>query len=90
MERVDFLMKNGKTRLMYRHQAEALRRAGMGTYETRDMARQPMIAPVLAPVALGDGYDLMTREQLFALAKERGITVPGASGTDKVRAALRA
>ena len=38
----------------------------------------------------GHGADgKMTREQLFALAEERGIKVHGASGADKVRAALR-
>lgn len=92
MARVEFMMKNGRTRLIPEHQAKVLQRAGLGIYETADMGHKPTIAPILAPapVVQTDAYDAMTREQLFALAKERGIAVPGASGTDKVRAALRA
>ena len=90
MERVDFTFKRGgRTKLVTTAQATVLQRAGFGTYQTRDMARQPMVAPVLQPEQTVDGYDAMTREQLFALAEERGIKVHGASGADKVRAALR-
>lgn len=88
MERVDFLIKKtGKTVLMPAHQAEVLRKVGLGTYATRDMARQVFVAPTLTA---GDGLDAMTREQLFELAERRGIKVHGSSGADKVRAALRA
>ena len=37
MERVDFLFKNGHTRVMARRQAEIISKLGHGTYMTRDM-----------------------------------------------------
>ena len=77
-----------------------MERAGLGTYQTRDMARQPMMtkpmqaAPVAEPVMVaaqpeGDGLDTLDKEQLHALAKERDVKVHHLAGADKVRAALR-
>lgn len=58
MEKVDFIFKNGHTRIMPKRQAEMLGKLGHGTYQTRDMAFQPMLtkpmqaaaAPVPEPV----------------------------------------
>lgn len=70
-----------------------------GTYQTRDMARQPMVtkpmqaAPVVDAVTASepeaDGLEALDKEQLHALAKERGVRVHHMAGADKVRAALR-
>lgn len=103
MERVDFTFKNGHTRIMAKRQAELLGKAGYGTYQTRDMARQPMLTkPVQAeaitrsdkaveaePQAEADGLDTLDKDELHALAKERGVKVHHMAGADKVRAALR-
>ena len=103
MERVDFTFKNGHTRIMAKRQAELLGKAGYGTYQTRDMARQPMLskplqAEVVAepekdhevePPADADGLDALDKDELHALAKERGVKVHHMAGADKVRAALR-
>ena len=101
MERVDFTFKNGHTRIMAKRQAEILGKLGHGTYQTRDMAAQPMVTkPMQAapdiPVAAepeeaqdDDGLDAMDKEQLHALAKDRGVKVHHLAGAEKVRAALR-
>ncbi|CAA2107652.1 hypothetical protein [Variovorax paradoxus] len=100
MDRVDFTFKNGHTRIMAKRQAELLGKAGFGTYQTRDMSAQPMVTrPMVAQAATppeveaettdGDGLDAMDREQLHALAKDRGVKVHHMAGADKVRAALR-
>lgn len=99
MDKVDFTFKRGgRTKSVTSAQAKVLSRAGLGTYETRDMARQPTIVKpmVAAPVASlvhepvsGDNLDGMDKEQLHALAKERGVKVHALAGADKVRAALR-
>lgn len=96
MEKVDFTFKNGHTRIMAKRQAEILSKLGHGKYQTRDMAFQPMVTkpmqaaePVLADVPAGDGLDSLDKEQLHALAKERGVKVHHLAGADKVRAALR-
>nr|AER23957.1 hypothetical protein var080 [Variovorax sp. HH01] len=100
MDRVDFMFKNGHTRIMAKRQAELLGKAGFGTYQTRDMAAQPLATrPMVARTAAGpavaqsttdsDGLDSLDRDQLHALAKERGVKVHHMAGADKVRAALR-
>jgi hypothetical protein len=103
MERVDLTFKNGHTRIMAKRQAELLGKAGYGTYQTRDMARQPMLtkpmqaaaidrtekAPEVEPQADADGLDALDKDELHALAKERGVRVHHMAGADKVRAALR-
>ena len=94
MQKVDFTFKNGHTRIMAKRQAEILGKLGHGTYKTRDMASQPMVTkPMLAahPVQeeTDDGLDALDKEQLHALAKERGVKVHHMAGADKVRAALR-
>lgn len=76
---------------MAKRQAEVLGKAGFGTYQTRDMATQPMLTKPMqaesSPVAVD--LDGMDKEQLHALAKERGVKVHHMAGADKVRAALR-
>jgi hypothetical protein len=101
MERVNFTFKNGHVRPMAKRQAELLGKAGFGTYQTRDMAAQPMIMKpmqAMEPVKVqepeeqqpaGDALDALNREQLHDLAKERGIQVHHRAGADTVRAALR-
>ena len=93
MEKVDFTFKNRHTRAMPKRQAELLAKLGHGTYQTRDMAFQPTINKPMqaasAPADLGDGLDAMEREDLHALAKERGLTLHHMLGAEKVRAALR-
>lgn len=100
MERVEFTYRRGgRTKLVTSTQAKVLQRAGLGTYQTRDMARQPMVTKPLQaqPVAEtaipaeleDDGLEALDKEQLHALAKERGVKVHHMVGADKVRAALR-
>lgn len=101
MERVEFTFRRGgRTQMVTPTQAKVLQRAGLGTYQTRDMAAQPMVTrPMVAqldtpPAAEAatppdDGLDAMDREQLHALAKDRGVKVHHMAGADKVRAALR-
>lgn len=103
MERVDFTFKNGHTRIMAKRQAELLGKAGYGTYQTRDMARQPMLTKPLQAEVIAEpekdheveppadvvGLDALDKDELYALAKERGVKVHHMAGADKVRAALR-
>ena len=102
MEKVDFTFKNGHTRIMAKRQAEILGKLGHGTYQTRDMAVQPMAtkpmqaAPVPEVLVAAepeeqddDGLDALDKEQLHALAKDRGVKVHHLAGAEKVRAALR-
>jgi hypothetical protein len=100
MERVEFTLKRGGRKgLVPLTQARAMERAGLGTYQTRDMARQPVVtkpmraAPVVEPAPAAepetDGLEALDKEQLHALAKERGVRVHHMAGADKVRAALR-
>jgi hypothetical protein len=92
MEKVDFTFKNGHRRIMAKRQAEVLGKLGHGTYQTRDMAQQPMVEkPMVAepPAVSGDGLDELDKDQLHAIAKERGVKVHHMAGADRVRAALR-
>lgn len=103
MEKVDFKFKNGHVRIMAKRQAEILGKLGHGTYQTRDMAAQPMVtkpmqaAPVPPTQAApepdeaeeDDDLDAMDKDELHALAKTRGVKVHHLAGADKVRAALR-
>jgi hypothetical protein len=99
MDRVDFTFKRGgRTQLVTPQQAKVLHRAGLGTYQTRDLARQQIEMKPLVPaqepqnepaVSLADGLDELDKEQLHALAKERGVKVHHLAGAEKVRAALR-
>lgn len=57
MEKVDFTFRRGgRTKTVTATQAKVLQRAGLGTYQTRDMGRQPMVtkpmeaAPAVEPV----------------------------------------
>lgn len=100
MERVEFTFRRGgRSKLVTATQAKVLQRAGLGTYQTRDMARQPMVTkpmqaapvPETAPAAepVTDGLEALDKEQMHAIAKERGVKVHHMAGADKVRAALR-
>lgn len=111
MERVEFTMKRGGRKGMVPlTQARAMQRAGLGTYQTRDMAFQPTVtkpmqaapAPVEEPERAAevaeateadaisdDGLDALDKDQLHALAKDRGVKVHHMAGADKVRTALR-
>lgn len=91
MEKVTFTFKNGHTRDVYERQAVILQRARLGSYQTRDMADMPKAQkePLTASMQPADGLGAMDKDQLHALAKERGIKVHHAAGADKVRAALR-
>ena len=97
MEKVDFTFKNRHTRIMPKRQAELLAKLGHGTYQTRDMAFQPTLTkPMLVETkaeaetaADDDGLDGLEKEELHALAKERGLTLHHMLGAEKVRAALR-
>lgn len=95
MERVEFTFRRGgRTKTVTTNQAIVLQRAGLGTYETRDMARQPMVkkpmqAQPVADTPADDGLEGLDREQLHALAKERDVKVHHMAGADRVRAALR-
>lgn len=105
MERVDFKFKNGHVRIMAMRQAQILGKLGHGTYQTRMLVAEQPTAPPMAPVAavalepqnepqvsessVGVDLDVMDKEQLHALAKERGVKVHHMAGAEKVRAALR-
>ena len=97
MSRVIFTFKGGRTVNTNEAQARLLERMGKGTYQTRDMADQPVITkPLVAatpkhaePAADDDGLDGLDREQLHELAKERGVKVHHMAGVEKVRLALR-
>jgi hypothetical protein len=108
MEKVDFTFRRGgRTKTVTSTQAKVLQRAGLGTYQTRDMAFQPSVtkpmqaapAPISAPApdvvkeqtdaVVDDGIEALDKEQLHALAKDRGVKVHHMAGADKVRAALR-
>lgn len=80
---------------------KGVKQVSEGDYRTRDMAHQPSVtkpmqaAPAHDAIAAqtgaanGDGLDTLDKEQLHALAKERGVKVHHMAGADKVRAALR-
>jgi hypothetical protein len=102
MEKVEFTLNDGRVRQIARPIAVVLSKKGRGTYQTRDMARQPVVtkpmqaAPDIelepaaeALIAEDDGLDGLDKDQLHALAKDRGVRVHHLAGADKVRAALR-
>lgn len=87
MSKVLFTYKTGRERLMRRRDADLMRRLGQGTYMTRDMVAAPIdpIPTEVAPICL----ESLNKDELHALAKERGVKVHHAAGADRVRAALR-
>lgn len=102
MERVGFVFKNGHKRVMAERQAMLLSKAGFGTYQTRalvadvpsdaaDAGESYVVAsqPAVDSAFEYPNLDLMDKEQLHALAKERGVKVHHLAGAEKVRAALR-
>lgn len=96
MDRVNFIFnRNGHTRLVSPAQAKLLNRIGLGVVEDHSMEYRPAVTKVIVPESpmqsfvAGDGLDEMSKEDLHALAKSRGLTLHHMLGADKVRAALR-
>ena len=102
MEKVDFTFKNGHRRIMGARQAEILGKLGHGQYMTRDMVADrgavlPNSQEIQEPEApkpplvmgVADELDALDKDQLHALAKDRGVKVHHMAGADKVRTALR-
>ncbi len=82
MEQVDFTFRRGgRTKTVTATQAKVLQRAGLGTYQTRDMAFQPGVtkpmkaapAPVAAPApdAVAAQADDVSSDGLDALDKDQ-------------------
>jgi hypothetical protein len=78
--KVEFKFNSGRVVNTNEAQARILKRLKKGDYLTRDMADQP---------TEDKGLDDMSREELHALAKQRGVKVHHMAGAEKVRAALR-
>jgi arginase family enzyme len=55
----------------------------------RHAAPEPDVVAVQPEVIVDDGLDGLDKEQLHALARDRGVKVHHMAGADKVRAALR-
>lgn len=53
------------------------------------VAQEPQNEPQVSEASVGDDLEGMDKEQLHALAKERGVKVHHMAGAEKVRAALR-
>jgi hypothetical protein len=87
MNRVEFKFKNGHKRMLSQRQADLLSKAGVGSYATRMMVAETQVPPT---PAISDDLDAMGKEELHALAKERGVKVHHMLGAEKVREALRA
>lgn len=91
MDKVQFTFRNGRSKMLTVRQAEILTRQNLGTYQTRDMSRQPMVTtPMVAEDMSKIDLSKLDKDQLHALAKARGIKVHHLAGADKVRAALEA
>ena len=90
--------RKGKTIKVNAKVAEVLMRKGIvrEAYQTRDMVAAPVesvrvVTAVSSPSIEGsaDDMDSMDKEQLHALAKQRGLSLHHLLGAEKVRAALR-
>lgn len=90
--------KSGREEIMDERYAKVLSKMRRGTYMTRDLRADAVAVPQShaaqalepsVPADAGDGLDALGKEELHAIAKERGVTVHHAAGADKVRAALR-
>lgn len=96
MSQVKFTFNSGRSVITHIAQARLLKQLHKGDYQTTSMADAPMahkLVPVTKPVIqaqVSDGLDDLNREELHALAKERGLKLHHMLGADKVRAALRA
>lgn len=99
MAKVTFThQKSGREEVMHERYAKVLSKMGRGTYMTRDLRADVAMAPSgqiaqvpsqVDPAEAGDVLDALGKEELHAIAKERGVQVHHAAGADKVRAALR-
>jgi hypothetical protein len=99
MDKVEFTFKRGgRTKPVTAYQAKVLSRAGLGTYQTRDMIANRQIGQQIQNTMMisdtelppiSDEYSAMDKDQLHELAKERGIKIHHLAGADKVRSALR-
>ncbi|EZP51399.1 hypothetical protein [Delftia sp. RIT313] len=90
--------KSGREEVMNERYAKVLSKMRRGTYMTRDLRADVVEVPQsqaaqapepAVPADASDGLDALSKEELHAIAKERGVTVHHAAGADKVRAALR-
>ena len=52
-------------------------------------APAPAVGTAQTDVVVDDGLEILDKDQLHALAKDRGVKVHHLAGADKVRAALR-
>lgn len=99
MAKVTFThQKSGREEVMHERYAKVLSKMGRGTYMTRDLRADVAAVPqsqaaqvpgLAVPADAGDGLDALGKEELHAIAKERGVQVHHAAGAEKVRAALR-
>lgn len=99
MDRVNFTFKRGgHSRLVSPAQAKVLSRVGLGEVAmNRSMEDKLAVTKVVLPEVVdlpgqqdsGDGLDALSKEELHALAKSRGLSLHHMLGADKVRAALR-
>lgn len=82
MEKVDFTFRRGgRSKVVTATQAKVLQRAGLGTYQTRDMAFQPSVtkpmqaapAPIAAPDpdAVTEQTDVVVDDGLDGLDKDQ-------------------
>jgi hypothetical protein len=88
MDKVEFTFKTGLKKMLSQRQADLLSRYRLGTYQTRDMGHQPMVTTPMVAEDLSMDPAMMNKEQLHALAKQRGVKVHHLAGAEKVRAAL--
>ncbi len=91
--KIEVQMRDGKVKMLTPAQARAMVFIGKGQYLTRNM-EPAKVTPVVQVQTAGkqldgDGMDALSKEELHAIAKERGVTVHHAAGAEKVRAALR-
>lgn len=82
MEKVDFTLNDGRVRRIGKPIAVVLAKRGRGTYQTRDMARQPVLTkPMQAePAAVSDADAV---EQLVESSGAEVVTDDGLDSMDK-------
>lgn len=94
--KVEFKLKNGQVKSIPSAHAKILAKLGRGSYFTRDMVAEQAFpfTDDTRTIQETDSHikpenlEAMSKEDLHALAKERGVKVHHMAGADKVRAAL--